>query len=357
MKVETLTIRNFRNIANLDVSIPEGGVVIIGANGEGKTNLLESIYYLVLFRSLRGATDRELVRFGEKGFFVAAKSGARITAGYELDGGRKKVTIDGAPATRLSDAVGQLIAVPFSPMDRDIVSGGPAGRRRYLDVLLALSSKAYLRQLTEMRLALKQRNAALRRGDIPSAKAFDKPFAAPATRVGQHRAEWIEQWASRFSDVCQALGERGHPTMRYQARGWEANASEEHLLSVLAQQLDRDARHGATTVGPHRDDIALQLGDRAMRAYGSAGQQRTAAIGLRILEGETIARETGRTPLALYDDVFVELDEGRQERLLGLIQDSLPGQAIMTAPRESEIPKALFDRPRWIMQGGIVAAV
>ena len=116
--------------------------------------------------------------------------------------------------------------------------------------------------------------------------------------------------------------------------------------------LDRDLRHGATTVGPHRDDLRLSLAGRDLRTYGSAGQQRTAAIALRVLEAETLAAARGRTPIGLYDDVFAELDEGRQARVLDLIRSVLPGQAIVAAPRDAEVPAALFDRPRWQMAGG-----
>jgi DNA replication and repair protein RecF len=120
----------------------------------------------------------------------------------------------------------------------------------------------------------------------------------------------------------------------------------------MTETLDRDLRHGATTVGPHRDDLRLSLGGRDLRTYGSAGQQRTAAIALRVLEAETLAAARGRTPIALYDDVFAELDEGRQARLLELIRAALPGQAVVAAPRDAEVPQALFDRPRWQMVGG-----
>ncbi len=356
LKVDTLTIRNFRNIAALDVEVPASGVVIIGANGEGKTNLLESIYYLVLFRSLRGATDRELVRFGTDGFFVAASADSRITAGFDTNGGKKKVTVDGVVANRLGDVVGQLAAVPFSPADREIVSGGPAGRRRYLDVLLALSDRSYFRYLSGMRSALKQRNAALRQGKTTDAKAFDRALAEPASQVAQRRIAWIEEWGDRFTEVCHLLGEEKSPGIRYRARVWEPAHGSDGLLQLLAEQLDRDVRQGATTIGPHRDDLVFELAGRSLRTFGSAGQQRTAAVALRILEGETLQKETGKTPIGLYDDIFVELDRNRQERLLGLIQDSLPGQAIMVAPRESEIPQGLFDRPRWTMSGGVVAA-
>src|SRR6185436_17269004 len=114
-----LSIRNFRNLASLDLDLPPKGVVVIGDNGQGKTNLLEAIYYLVLFRSLRGAKDRELVRFGEGGFFVAAEvESGRVSAGYETAGRKKKVSVDSVPVTRLSDAVGRIVAVPFAPSDR-----------------------------------------------------------------------------------------------------------------------------------------------------------------------------------------------------------------------------------------------
>ncbi len=121
---------------------------------------------------------------------------------------------------------------------------------------------------------------------------------------------------------------------------------------MVGASLDRDLRRGVTTVGPHRDDLELRLGEHDLRTYGSAGQQRTAAIALRLVEAETLAAATGRPPIALYDDVFVELDGSRQAKLLELIATTFPGQVIVTAPRDSEVPPELFERPRWSMQGG-----
>jgi hypothetical protein len=139
LRLTQLTVRNFRNLASLDVELPPEGAVIIGGNGEGKTNLLEAMYYLVLFKSFRGARDRELVRFGEAGFFVAGVAGQRMTAGYEVAGRRKKVTVSGQEVSRLADAVGTATGVVFSPHDREIIDAGPSARRRYLDILLSLS--------------------------------------------------------------------------------------------------------------------------------------------------------------------------------------------------------------------------
>ena len=354
MRLTQLTIRNFRNLASLDVELPPEGVVLLGENGHGKTNFLEAIYYLVLFRSLRRAKDRQLVRFGQEGFFVAGSAGRRVTAGYQIAGRRKKVTVDGAEPKKLSDAVGNITAVTFAPADRSIVAGGPAGRRRYLDVLLSLSEPGYLTHLAAMRNALKQRNAALRRRRGDEATAFDGPFAQAAAHVGEARRRWTLRWRDRYSELCGALGETGEPDLQYHERHREDEVDAFHLERALGATLDRDLRRGMTTVGPHRDDLVLTLDEHDLRTYGSAGQQRTAAIALRLLEAEALKETTDAPPIALYDDVFAELDAGRQAKLLGLIRETLPGQAIVAAPRESEVPGELLDRDRWRMARGIL---
>jgi DNA replication and repair protein RecF len=355
VELSRLTVRSFRNLAALDLDLPPRGVVVIGDNGQGKTNLLEAIYYLVLFRSLRGVKDRELVRFGEAGFFVAGESGVRVTAGYEVAGGRKKVTVDGTPVTRLGEAVGQVLAVSFSPADRALVSGGPAERRRYLDVLLSLSDRAYLESLSVLRAALRQRNAALRRGQPAAAWAFDRPLAGAAAAVASRRLDWVARHRARFTALTTALGEHETAEMEYHVhRG--GGTEPESVLEGLAGARDRDTRRGVTTVGPHRDELRLTLGGHDARPVGSAGQQRTAALALRLLEAESLERAHGTTPLALFDDAFAELDAARQARLLTLIAETLPGQAIVTAPRAAEVPAALLDRPRWRMHGGRIEA-
>jgi DNA replication and repair protein RecF len=342
VELTRLTVRQFRNLAALDVDVPQRGVVVIGDNAQGKTNLLEAIYYLVLFRSFRGAKDRELVRFGDAGFFVAGSAGVRVTAGYEVEGRRKKVSADGVPVTRLGDAVGRVLAVCVSPADRTLITGGPAERRRYLDVLLALRDRSYLRVLS-----------ALRAGQLDTAWAYDDPLARAAAAVTAGRLAWVETYAGRFAELCDALGEHAAGRMEYHLRRGGA-AEVEAVRTALAHARDRDARRGMTTVGPHRDDVRLTLGGHEARVVGSAGQQRTAALALRLLEAETLAAAHGTTPVALFDDAFAELDASRQARLLSVIAESLPGQAIVTAPRDDEVPAALLERPRWRMREGSI---
>lgn len=358
MALSHLTVRNFRNLAALDMELPARGVVILGANGQGKTNLLEAIYYLVLFRSFRGAKDRDLVRFGEAGFFVAGEtdgSARRLAAGFDVQRRQKKVTVDGQTVERLADAVGRFLAVVLSPADRTLVAGGPAERRRYLDVLLSLGTAGYLAQLSAMRAALRQRNAALRAGRAAAAWAFDAPFAHAAAGIAARRAAWVDHWRDRYAARCRDLGETGDAGMHYHRRRGTATTPDEQEYALAAHR-ERDLRRGTTTVGPHRDDLRLTLDDRDLRHFGSAGQQRTAAVALRLLEAETLRAHAAVPPVALFDDVFAELDADRQTRLLGLIEETLPGQAIVTAPRDSEVPAALADRPRWRLAGGRLAA-
>jgi DNA replication and repair protein RecF len=352
LHLTTLTVRNFRNLASLDVEIPPGGVVIIGDNGQGKTNLLEAIYYLVLFRSLRGARDRDLVRFGEAGFFIAGDVTPRVTVGYEIQGKRKKVTADGLEMKKLAEAVGLVTAVVLSPADRALVDGGPAGRRRYLDVLLSLSLGGYLQSLTEWRAVMRQRNAALKRGNKAEAQAFDHTLARVAHKVAAARNGWVTDCRLRYAELCAGMGEQAKPGISYYSRHWIPVHGADSIEHSLGAKIERDMRRGTTTVGPHRDDLILTLKGKDIRKFGSAGQQRTSAIALRLLEAQALEQSHETHPIALFDDVFAELDQDRQERLLALIRESLTGQAIITAPRDAEIPEALFDRPRWNMSGG-----
>ena len=213
------------------------------------------------------------------------------------------------------------------------------------------SKAARAASLVLSQASLKQRNAALRRGEPATAWVFDRPFAVAAATVVACRTPWVATNAPRFAELSAALGEQVPAEVAYRPNSAE-------VADTLAAAHDRDVRRGTTTVGPHRDDLVLALGGKDTRHFGSAGQQRTAAIALRLLEAESLDSQEahlGRRDLrsfALFDDVFAELDATRQERLLELIAETMPGQAIVTAPREAEVPQPLLDRPRWSMTGG-----
>lgn len=364
--LRSLALRDFRNLARLDVGIPEDGVAIVGENGQGKTNLLEAVYYLHLLRSARGARDVDIVRFGAPGFHISARAegGAHheLSAGFERAGRRKRVKLDGAEPDRLSDALGALPCVLFSPADVELVAGAPSARRRYLDILLALSSRPYLAALQRYRHALAQRNAALRSAVREGARGeqrvavWEAPLAEHGAVLWRERVQWTTSAAPRFAEVCAAIGEQAPVGLRYATSLETASTALEDVRTALASALEEkrtlDLRRGLTHAGPHRDDLALSLDGRELRAFGSAGQQRSAAIALRLLEADTLTERLGARPLLLLDDPFAELDVRRSARILELLAARGMGQTLLTVPRESDIPPALTQLARWRIMGG-----
>lgn len=340
MRADRIIARGFRNLAELDLALPAAGAVFLGPNGHGKTNLLELLYYPVLFRSLRGARDIDVTRHGEAGFqlTLTLTQGSRprdLTAGFRCLGKRKRLGLDGAEPERLGDAIGHWLAVAFLPTDLRLVQGAAAERRQYLDRVLSLADRDYLRALSRYRAALAQRNAALRQRRPDLAGAFDAALRAAGALLVRGRLDWTAAHAEPLTATCIALGEREEVTLRY--RGDEALADPAHWPEALARSATRDAVLGTTTVGPHRHDLELRIAGRALRDVGSTGQQRTVAVALKLLERETLAAASGAEPVLLLDDVFAELDRDRQGRLAARL---LAGgaQTFITSPREDELP-------------------
>lgn len=365
-RIASLRLRDFRNFGRLTLDIPESGLVLVGVNGAGKTNLLESLYYMSLFRSFRGARDIDVMAFGAEGFFIEAVVHVHEThefsVGFEKAGRRKRVRRDGAVLDRLSDALGALPAVMFSPTDVTLVSGAPGARRRFLDIMLALSSRGYLSALQQYRGALEQRNAALRaaaRGGVRHASAievWEPALAKHGARLWTARREWVASVAERFSRRCSQIGEHGCAELRYESALTPSGDVADALAAALAERRAHDLRHGSTHAGPHRDDLTLLLDGRELRAFGSAGQQRSAAIVLRSLEAETLRESRDAAPVFLLDDPFAELDEGRAERVLAMLGEIGLGQSVLAVPRDSDIPRELTSLERRRVAGGRIHA-
>jgi DNA replication and repair protein RecF len=363
VRIDHLSVRDFRNFERADLDVPDEGVAVIGDNGQGKTNLLEAIYYLELLRSMRGARDHDLTRFGAAGFHVAARAGCglhrEIRVGYDRQTRRKRVVVDGTEAERLGDALGALPSVVVAPSDVQLVSGGPSERRRYLDVLLSLSSRRYLGALQRYRGALARRNAALRevartgrdRGQI---EVWEPALAEHGAILWTERAAWVAGAAPVFASLCEAIGEIGDVRMRYHAAPSADCPPAEHLARALAANRPADTKRGITQAGPHRDDVELTLDGRELRLFGSGGQQRTAAIALRMLEARTLRERCDAEPVLLLDDPFAELDVRRSSRVLTLLADAGLGQTILAVPRASDIPPELTRLARWRITAGIV---
>jgi len=389
----------------------------VGDNGHGKTNLLEAVAYLHLLRSVRGARDVDVVRFGQGGFHIRGAASADpasaisisasrhdvsggdlpggdvsggdgpsparspsssatvVTLGFERASRRKRVTVNGTIPQRLSDVLGVIPSVTFAPVDVDLVRSGPIARRRYLDVTLATTSRRYLAALQSYRAALLQRNTALRdlarRGGGSSSAsetavgAWEPLLAASGAILWAERAAWAARWAPELTRISAAIGERGIVHMRHAARladrasvgDGAAGELTRALAAALAAGRAGDVRHGATRVGPHRDDLILTLAGRDLRSYGSAGQQRSTAIALRILEADTLRCETGAAPVLLFDDPFAELDAGRARAILEVLGGADVGQVVLVVPRAGDIPAGLTRLARYAIADGVLRAL
>ena len=368
-RLTRVAIRDFRNLARVELAPPPDGVAIVGENGQGKTNLLEAIYYLQILRSARGARDQDLVRFGAHAFHIAATVETNachdIGVGFDVADKRKRVRLDGAIPERLSDALGALPSVMFSPADVELVSGSPTARRRYLDIMLALTTPGYLAALQRYRAALVRRNAALRecvrnaRGATTSVAVWEPPLAEHGAAIVVARREWVAEMAERFERLCEEIGEQAPVRIDY-ASTLASKSTDTTPRAALARALeDRralDLKRGLTHAGPHRDDLTITIAGRELRTFGSAGQQRTAAIALRMLEAATFSERNGRAPLLLLDDPFAELDARRSSRILAMLTRDRSGdgrgQTVLAVPRESDIPTELTRLARVRVAGG-----
>ena len=368
MYLSRLRLQGFRNLAEQTLELPPEGVAIIGDNGQGKTNLLEAVYYLEILRSFRGAPDEQLVRFGEEFFRVEGRmrgAGAEeveLAAAFERRRKRKKATVNGAEPERLGDAIGRVGAVIFSPSDVEIVSGSPAGRRRFLDIVLSLAVPGYLAALQRFRQVLFQRNAMLRQGGSAALVAAWNPGLVEwGSRVGEARARWVAERAPGFAEHYARVAGGAAGVLEYDPSVGEWAPGE--LAAVFHREMERvaerEVRRGMTLVGPHRDDLrfGMELSGGTpldLRTFGSGGQQRTAAVALRMVEAETVRDVRGREAVILLDDVFAELDPGRSLRIIEWIDAQQGGQVILTAPKPADVEIHGGLLPRWAMQDGAV---
>ncbi len=375
MFLSSLRLRNFRNFADQRLELPPAGVALVGDNGQGKTNLLEAIYYLQIFRSFRGAPDEQLVRFGEEVFRVEGRLEGgeemlEVAAAFDRKGRRKKVTVNGAEPDRLGDAIGRLGAVVFSPSDVGIVSGSPGERRRFLDIVLSLTEPGYLHALQRYRQVLARRNALLRRG-TPAVvvAAWDEGLVEWGSRVIAARIRWVAEHDASFRRHVGHIASGSAAVLEYDGTvRTGAVAGEplrpEEVAAEFARELERvrerEERRGMTVAGPHRDDLRIRAPGGAgtawvdLRVFGSGGQQRTAAVALRMVEAESLTQAFGSDPIILLDDVFAELDPGRSRRILEWVEQEEGGQVILTAPKAGDFEVRGGSLASWTIRGGEV---
>lgn len=353
MRAVRLAARGFRNLADFELDLPPAGGVFLGPNGHGKTSLLEALYYPVLYRSFRGAADQDLAQWGGPGFSLTvglSDRPATLGALYGRVDRKRRMLVEDVEVRTLGDSVGQWLAVVFLPTDLSLVQGAASERRAYLDRVLSLSYPEYFRALLRYRRALTQRNTALRQGRADLARSFEPGMAGPGAVIIAARIAWTERTAPRFGVESSALGETGSTALRY--KGDATLADPAAWMPAFDAARAREASRGVTLVGPQRDDLLLDLEGHSTRDFGSTGQQRTAAVALKLCELATIAETRGTEPALLLDDVFAELDETRQAGLAERLKVS-DRQVFVTAPRRDELPESL-DLPLFEVRDGRV---
>lgn len=344
MTIRTLELKNFRNYRDLHLSFDRGTNILYGDNAQGKTNILESLYVSGTSRSHRGSRDREMILFDENEAHIRVAVDKRDTD-RRIDFHLKKnsakgIAVDGVPIRRVSDLFGLLHMVFFSPEDLNLIKNAPSGRRRFLDMELSQMDRIYLDHLSRYQRALKQRNQLLKdiyfRPDLEGTLfAWDEQIVSFGTEIIEQRGRFLEEMNEIVSSVHGTItGGTEQLILKY-----EPECESGSLREELERARQKDIRTGMTSRGPHRDDICFSVNGVDIRKYGSQGQQRTAALSLKLAEIGLVKKKIHDTPVLLLDDVLSELDSKRQNYLLNSLSDT---QTIMTCTGLDEFVKNRF---------------
>lgn len=300
---------------------PEPGVnVLFGDNAQGKTSVLESVLFLATSKSHRTAQERELAQHGRDGFRLSAHvmrrdREVRIEANWWK--GIKRFKVNGVAQTRISDILGKFNVVFFSPEDVALISGAATHRRRFLDMGLSQLQPDYLRALQDYRQLLRQRNELLRhpKPDADMLDVWDEQLAKSGAVLIRERRAFVDEIGAFARAAYRGIASDEELQVLYRPDVKHAST----LREVFGAARASDLRHGQTGRGPHRDDLEFEIGGRAARQYASQGQQRTAALAVKLAELELAHARTGEYPVLLLDDVLSELDPGRAQRLFQAI--------------------------------------
>ena len=326
MIIESIELKNFRNYRNLKLEFDEQTNIFYGDNAQGKTNILEAIYLSGTTKSHKGSKDRDMILFGEEEAHLRTFI-RKSEMDYKIDIHLKKnkakgIAINGVPIRRASELFGIANFVFFSPEDLSIIKQGPAERRRFLDMELCQLDKIYLHNLANYNKIVAQRNKLLKdlafRKDLEDTlDIWDLQLVEYGKKVIQGRETFVKQLNQIISEIHEKLsGGREKLSVFY-----EKNCSKEALYEELQKNRERDIRLKTTSAGPHRDDLLFSVDSVDIRKFGSQGQQRTAALSLKLSEIELVKKIIHDTPILLLDDVLSELDHNRQNYLLNSIHD------------------------------------
>lgn len=324
MIIEEIELLDYRNYDSLHMEFHEGTNVLYGDNAQGKTNILEAIYVCCTTKSHRSSKDREIIRFGRDESHIKLKI-RRDQVPYRIDMHLKKnrpkgVAINGVPIKKASELFGIVNVIFFSPEDLNIIKNGPAERRRFIDLELCQLNKLYVHALVQYNKVVAQRNQLLRemsfRQDLEETlDVWDMQLV----RYGRELIKFREQFVDELNEMIKEIhlhlsGGKEELTLRY-----DPNVSVDEFEEMLSRNRTQEMKQRLTLTGPHRDDLSFIVSGTDIRRFGSQGQQRTAALALKLAEIELVKMKVKDDPILLLDDVLSELDSKRQEHLLSEI--------------------------------------
>ena len=326
MIIESVDLKDYRNYKILNMNFNPQINIIYGDNAQGKTNILEALYVCATSRSHKGSKDREMIRMGSDEAHIklnVKKNGLPYRIDMHLKKNKSKgIAIDGVPIRKASELFGIVNIVFFSPEDLNIIKNGPAERRRFLDSEICQLSRLYMIELANYNKVVAQRNKLLKEISFSGRMAdtleiWDEQMVRYGTSIISERKKFISRLNDILSEIHQNLtGGKEQILITY-----EPNVSEEGFSEELKAGRERDLRFGQSYTGPHRDDFCVRVNDIDIRKYGSQGQQRTAALSLKLSEIYLVKKKIRDTPVLLLDDVLSELDSSRQTYLLESIHD------------------------------------
>lgn len=348
MYVEKIKLINFRNYINLDITLNKKLNIFLGPNAQGKTNLLESIYISSSGKSYRTARDRDLINIDKNVGYIGLKVvkdefERYIEIKFEKDK-NKRVRINKVEIDKLSELVGQINIVIFSPEDLLLVKGGPLERRTFLDMEISQIRPRYKHNLSKYNKVLFQRNNLLKRAKynsecLKTIDVWDDQLVEIGSQLIIDRKKFVSKLSEISMDIHKKLTSSNESlSVKYlssiEIESEQAEKLKESFKNTLNKSLKKDLEKGTTGVGPHKDDIEILIDDMSCRIYGSQGQQRTAALSLKLAEVDLIKEEIGEYPVLLLDDVLSELDENRRKSLIRTFKDI---QTIVTSTDDIDI--------------------
>ena len=326
MKIKSLKLKNFRNYELLNLEFDGSTNIFYGDNAQGKTNILEAVYLSGTTKSHRGSKDRDMIRFGAEESHIEViveKRGIQDQIDMHLKKNRPKgVAINKIPIRKAGELFGIVNLVFFSPEDLNIIKNGPAGRRKFIDLELSQLDKVYFNHLSNYSRIVNQRNhllkdSAYRQDAMETLDIWNLQLVQYCNAIIARRKQFVDEMNEIVSGIHKKLtGGKEEICLIY-----EPSTKNMSLEQALEMNRQRDIRMKSTSVGPHRDDVCFMVGNLDIRRFGSQGQQRTAALSLKLAEIELVKRVTGDTPVLLLDDVLSELDKHRQNYLLDSIHD------------------------------------